>query len=75
LKTRIHNLSKDGEDKLLNKHEAAVNSMKAKMPIINALGNKNIKDKHWLEIFKSLDYLNWTPGTHFSLGDLMNYNV
>jgi len=49
--------------------------MQKYMPIITSLGNKDIQNKHLLEIFKSLDYLNWTPGTHFCLGDLINLGI
>jgi hypothetical protein len=51
LKLRISNLSKDGKDKVLDVHEAKVKKVTALMPIISALANRDLKDKHWKKIF------------------------
>jgi hypothetical protein len=47
LKQNITNLSKEGKDKVLDLFTVEVKQVSVMQPIIMALGNKDIKAKHW----------------------------
>lgn len=49
--------------------------IKKVMPVIQALGNRNLKEKHWKKIFEKLGDTSWTPGQHFTLNSLIDINV
>ena len=54
-KTRMHLLSKDGSDKVLNNLHSKVKYLSSLLPIIMALGNKDLNDSHWIQIFEELE--------------------
>lgn len=74
LKLRISNLSKDGKDKVLDVHEAKVKKVTALMPVISALANRDLKDKHWKKIFEKLDQ-QLQPNKPITLTELLIYGV
>lgn len=74
LKLRISNLSKDGKDKVLDVHEAKVKKITTLMPIITALANRDLKDKHWKKIFEKLDQ-QLQPNKPITLTELLIYGV
>ena len=55
LTIRIKNLSKEDNDKVLDKHKERVASVSTVMPVIMALGNRDLKERHWKKIFEHLD--------------------
>jgi hypothetical protein len=55
LRLRISNLSVDDKDKVLDVHEARIRRIAGLMPIISALANRDLKDKHWKKIFDRLE--------------------
>lgn len=57
----IHNLSSEEKDRVLDVYELRYKSFEANMPIIVALGNKDLQVRHWKKIFDILD-LSISPG-------------
>lgn len=46
------------------------------MPIVEALGNKNLKNEHWEEIKGFLNIMDFALETkQFNLGQLIDFNV
>ena len=54
-KARITLLSKDNSDKVLNSLQAKVRMISGYLPIIMALGNKDLTENHWMQILDQLD--------------------
>jgi dynein heavy chain len=53
-----------------------VNDFKETMPIVRALGNRNLKEEHWLEIKTLLNMLDFPlEERNFTLGELMGFKV
>lgn len=44
------------------------------MPIISAVANKNLKDKHWKKIFDKLEQP-FQANKHVSLTELLSYKI
>lgn len=44
------------------------------MPIITAVANKNLKDKHWKKIFDKLEQP-FQVNKHISLTELLSYKI
>ncbi|MHA2024046.1 MAG: dynein heavy chain [Candidatus Thorarchaeota archaeon] len=74
LKIRIQNLSKEGKDKVLDMFILEIKDMSAKMPIFMSLGNKDLQERHWNEIFEILGIAN-RPMKNVNFQDLMTYGV
>jgi dynein heavy chain len=66
LKQRIHNLTKENKDKVLETHAHRVANVTQMMPVIVALGNKDLKQRHWTKIFSLLGSQT-APGATFTL--------
>lgn len=74
LRLRISNLSVDDKDKVLDVHEARIRKIAGLMPIISALANRDLKDKHWKKIFDRLEQP--IPiNKAVSLTELLSYGV
>lgn len=74
LRLRISNLSTDDKDKVLDVHEARIRKIAGLMPIISALANRDLKDKHWKKIFDKLEQP--IPiNKAVSLTELLSYGV
>ncbi len=43
------------KDKVLERHEVNMAEISNLMSVINAVANKNLKDKHWKKIFDKLE--------------------
>ena len=54
LKQNIVNLNKEGKDKVLDAHAAKVHQVSQIMPVIQSLGNKDLRQRHWKRIFEIL---------------------
>ena len=53
-----------------------VKNIKELMPLIISFGNKNLKDKHWLEIFKVCGKgQELMEQGSFSLNDLLRFDI
>lgn len=74
LRIRIHNLSKDGKDKVLDAHENRIRSVEALMPIISSVANLDLKDKHWKKIFDKLEQP-FIAGKIITLDELLRYGI
>lgn len=74
LKMNIHNLTTEDKDKVLEAYEKKFKSFETNMPIIIALGNKDLQVRHWKKIFDILQ-LPISPGQTFTLLDLMSSNA
>ena len=74
LKIRIANLSKEGRDKVLEAHEARIKSVVSLMPIIVAVANKDLKDKHWKKIYDKLEQP-MVAGKSVSLTELLSFGI
>ena len=70
LRQNIANLSKENKDKVLDAHGARVSNVSTMMPVIQALGNKDLRQRHWKKIFESLGS-SWAPGKTFTLSELI----
>lgn len=44
------------------------------MPVITAVANKHLKDKHWKKIFEKLDQP-FQANKHISLTELISYKI
>ena len=47
-------MSKEGKDSVLDKHASKVSYVSNVMPIVQALGNKDLRPRHWERIFIEL---------------------
>ena len=74
LRINIRNLSKDDKDRVLDMHEERIKYIDNLMPIICAVANKHLKDKHWKKIFDKLEQP-FQPGKHISLTELLSYRI
>jgi len=79
-KTRIQLLSKDGTDKVLTKLHNKVRMISGLLPIIMALGNKDLNEGHWIQIFEQLEngaqfISNMQAKRPFSLSELITNNI
>lgn len=61
-------------DKVLEEHEARIKHIISLMPIISAVANKNLKDKHWKKIFDKLEQP-FQANKHVSLTELLSYKI
>jgi len=52
LQMRVDNLSDEGKDKVLDFFTIEVKSLNVQMPLISALGNVDLRERHWDLIFK-----------------------
>ena len=55
LKSRMHNLvreGKEGKDIILESFYTRIKEFESYMPVIVALGNRDIKKSHWIKIFE-----------------------
>ena len=69
-------LNKTGQDPVLEKLTSDVFGMKEMAPVIQALGNKALKERHWQKIFKLLgDDFTWSPGKTFTLTELISAGI
>ena len=71
---KLQEITKDTRDTALERLTAEVNEIMGKLPIIMALGNKDLKERHWKKIFKLIDK-HWSPGTALRLGELLTSNI
>jgi hypothetical protein len=55
LKGEITNLNENENDMVLNHFSAEYKIIEEKLPVILALGNKDLKFLHWKEIFDKMD--------------------
>lgn len=74
LKIRIANLSREGRDRVLEAHEARIKSVVNLMPIIVAVANKDMKDKHWKKIYDRLEQP-MVAGKSVSLTELLSFGI
>ena len=44
------------------------------MPVVSALGNKDLKPKHWKKIFDMIN-ANYNVGNPFTLTELISYDI
>ena len=49
---RVENLSDEGKDKVLDFFTIEVKSLNVQMPLFLALGNVDLRERHWEQIFK-----------------------
>lgn len=61
LKMNVHNLTTEDKDKVLEVYDLKYKIFEKNMPIIVALGNKDLQARHWKKIFDILQ-LNISPG-------------
>lgn len=61
LKMNIHNLTTEDKDKVLDAYESKYKEFEANMPMIVALGNKDLQPRHWKKIFEIIN-LTVQPG-------------
>jgi len=73
-KVKLQEALKENRDTVLERLTAEVNEIMNKLPIIMALGNKDLKERHWKKIFKFIDK-HWSPGTALRLGELLTSNI
>lgn len=74
LRINIRNLSKDDKDRVLDMHEERIKYIDNLMPIITAVANKHMKDKHWKKVFDKLEQ-NFQPSKIISLTELLSYRI
>ena len=74
LKIRIHNLNVTGSDQLLDVFLAEMKTMQDIMPIVSALGNHDLRERHWKQIFELISQT-FNPGKVFSLKDLIEEGI
>jgi len=55
LKGDIRLLNEDEKDSVLDHFSAEYKVIEEKLPVILALGNKDLRHLHWVEIFEKLD--------------------
>ncbi len=48
--------------------------IQALMPIINAVANKNMKDKHWKKVFDKIEQP-FTPNKEIQLAELLQFKI
>ena len=64
--------SKDAEDQVLRVFKNRLVTMKEYIPLIVSLGNQNLQEEHWREIFENLDEpAKYRTKKDFSLNDLL----
>ena len=61
------------QDKLLNFFINELKYFQEYMPVISALGNEDLKERHWKMIFEKLNFTN--PSKQFNFQDLLGMNV
>ena len=69
LQMRVENLSNEGKDKVLDFFTIEVKQLNVQMPLISALGNVDLRERHWDQIFKQLNP-NYNPGRQFTFQEL-----
>jgi len=62
---RLSNLSDTNQDKVLDFFKVEVQALNVQMPLISALGNKDLRQRHWKQIFEALNP-NYNPGKVFT---------
>ena len=62
---RVENLSDEGKDKVLDFFTIECKALNVQMPLISALGNKDLRARHWKQIFNALNP-NFDPGESFT---------
>lgn len=62
-------------DRVLEEHEARIKYIVSLMPVIVAVANKHLKDKHWKKIFERLGEHSFDPKRHISLTELLSYKI
>lgn len=72
LRVRSHNLTKEGKDQVLEAHTKRIAADSQNVPVILALGNRNLKNRHWKKIFDILGNPNWAPGSQTTLRELLS---
>lgn len=55
-------------------HEERIKYIDNLMPIITAVANKHMKDKHWKKVFDKLEQ-NFQPSKIISLTELLSYRI
>ncbi len=73
-KVKLQEVIKEGRDTVLERLTAEVNEIMNKLPIIMALGNKDLKERHWKKIFKLIEK-HWSPGTALRLDELLTSTI
>lgn len=64
------------KDKVLEHHEANMNEISTLMPVINAVANKNLKDKHWRKIYEKLEQpFPANANSEIKLNELLQYRI
>jgi len=74
LRSRIANLSDSGKDKILELFMIEIKQLTATMPVYTALGNKDMKPRHWKRIFESLSP-DYQPSKSFSFVELQEKGI
>jgi dynein heavy chain len=74
LQMRVSNLSDTNQDKVLDFFIIEVKSLNVQMPLISALGNKDLRPRHWKQIFEALNPT-YQPGKQFTFQELVERGV
>ena len=74
LRQNITNLNKEGKDRVLDSHAGRVQGTSQMMPVIQALGNKDLRLRHWKKIFEILGSTS-QPGKTFTFSELISEGV
>jgi len=74
LKVTMAAILKETKDTVLEMLTVEVKEISTKMPIISALGNKDLKPRHWKKIIELLK-LQWAPGKVWTLKELLTTDI
>ena len=74
MKVKLQEILKDSRDTVLERLTVEVNEIMNKLPIILALGNKDMKDRHWKKIF-GLIGKHWSAGATMKLSEIQTSNI
>mmetsp|Transcript_28691 Transcript_28691/g.25703 ORF Transcript_28691/g.25703 Transcript_28691/m.25703 type:complete len:350 (-) Transcript_28691:1344-2393(-) len=74
LKVKMQSIIKESKDTVLNQLTAEVEEIGSKLPIIMALGNKDLQARHWKKIFELIKKP-YAPGSSLTLGSLLTTEI